>query len=86
MGPFGSAKSVHSFLRAAASLWFIALREFQIPWTNFFDDFPTLRPVGEESPITSCVQMFFKLPEGKVAEDGPKALPSRPCSKPWEYR
>ena len=51
------------------------MREFQIPWTNFFDDFLTLSPAAEASSITSCVQMFFKLLGWKFADDGPKAPP-----------
>ena len=35
--PFGSVRSVHAFLRVAHSLWAIAVSEFLIPWTNYFD-------------------------------------------------
>ena len=39
--PFGSVKSVHSFLRVAHSLWAILVKEFAVAWTNYFDDFVT---------------------------------------------
>ena len=37
--PFGSVRSVHSFLRAAHSIWSILTSVFLILNTNYFDDF-----------------------------------------------
>ena len=40
--PFGSIRSVHSFLRVASSVWYILVKEFMLLATNYFDDFITL--------------------------------------------
>jgi hypothetical protein len=71
--PFGSIRSVHSFLRVASSLWYILVKEFMVLATNYFDDFITLATAPEASAVTSCVQMFFRLLGWAFAETGPKA-------------
>ena len=48
--PFGSVRSVHSFLRVAHSLWFL-----DILWCNYFDDFVTFGLEEECGSITSAV-------------------------------
>ena len=71
--PFGSIRSVHSFLRVASSLWYILVKEIMVLATNYFDDFITLATAPESSAVTSCVQMFFRLLGWAFAETGPKA-------------
>ena len=71
--PFGAVKSVHAFLRASASLWFLLVKEFLVLATNYFDDFVTLAEDTEASAVTACVHMFFKLVGWAFAAEGPKA-------------
>lgn len=71
--PFGSIRSVHSFLRVASSLWYILVKEFMLLATNYFDDFITLATAPESGAVTSCVQMFFRMLGWAFAESGPKA-------------
>ena len=59
--PFGSVKSVHSFLRVSHSLWAILAEIFMIPVTNYFDDFVALASVGEASSIEHTVKVVFRL-------------------------
>jgi len=71
--PFGAVKSVHAFLRASASLWFLLVKEFLVLATNYFDDFVTFAEDTEASAVTACVHMFFKLVGWAFAAEGPKA-------------
>ena len=73
--PFGSVKSVHSFLRMSHSLWAILAKIFMVPTTNYFDDYVALASSGEASSIDHTVKSVFKLLGWKFAEDGPKAPP-----------
>ena len=40
--PFGAVRSVHSFLRLARALWFLAVKGCNIVWSSFYDDYITL--------------------------------------------
>lgn len=71
--PFGSVKSVHSFLRVSTSLWFLMVKEFLVLTTNYFDDFITLGHDTEAASLTACIHMFFKLVGWAFAQEGPKA-------------
>ena len=71
--PFGAVRSVHSFLRISASLWFLLVKEFLVLATNYFDDFVTLAEDIEAPAVTACVHMFFKLVGWAFAAEGPKA-------------
>ena len=73
--PFGSIRSVHSFLRVAHSLWFLGISELLVPWCNYFDDFVTLIPRVEVESVTKAVHVFFRLLGWRYAEEGPKAPP-----------
>ena len=71
--PFGSIKSVHSFLRVAHSLWFILVAHLDILVTNYFDDFVVVCRESEASHLTSVINAVFKLLGWDFAEEGPKA-------------
>jgi len=71
--PFGAVRSVHSFLRISASLWFLLVKEFLVLATHCFDDFVTLAEDIEAPAVTACVHMFFKLVGWAFAAEGPKA-------------
>ena len=71
--PFGSIRSVHSFLRISHSLWYILVKEFRVLVTNYFEDFISLSPGSEAAAITSCVHLCFKLLGWSFAESGDKA-------------
>lgn len=73
--PFGSIRSVHSFLRVAHSRWFLGVVELKIPRCNYFDDFVTLSTSSEAKPIAQTVDVFFKLLGWRHAEDSRKAPP-----------
>ena len=73
--PFGSVKSVHSFLRMSHSLWAILAEIFMVPTTNYFDDYVALASTGEARSVDHTVKSVFKLLGWKFAEDGPKAPP-----------
>ena len=73
--PFGSVRSVHAFLRVAHSLWAIAVTEFQIPWTNYFDDFVTFADTKEQVSVDSSVRFLFRSLGWRFAESGDKAPP-----------
>jgi len=71
--PFGAVRSVHSFLRASFSWWFLLVKEFLVLATNYFDDYVVLATDDETNAITSCIHMFFKLVGWDFAESGAKA-------------
>ena len=73
--PFGSVKSVHSFLRVAHSLWFILVVHLDILATNYFDDFVVLGRQGESTHLTSTINSVFTLLGWSFAEEGSKAPP-----------
>ena len=69
--PFGSVKSVQSFLRVAHSLW--AIR------TNYFDDFVTFAKAGEVASVARSMKFVFKALGWLFGEDGDKALDFSHC-------
>ena len=73
--PFGSVKSVHSFLRMSSCLFSIAAAEFAIPVTSYFDDFITICERGEMKSVFGCMSGLFKLLGWRFAEQGDKAKP-----------
>ena len=73
--PFGSVRSVHAFLRVAHSLWAIAVSEFLIPWTNYFDDFVTFADSNEQVSVDASVRFLLKSLGWRFAESGEKAPP-----------
>ena len=73
--PFGSIKSVHSFLRVAHSLWFILVVHLDILFTNYFDDFIVLGRRSESAHLTSVINSVLTLLGWSFAEEGSKAAP-----------
>ena len=73
--PFGSVKSVHSFLRIAHSLWAILTSVFWVITTNYFDDFVSVADLREAESVDFTVKAVFRLLGWRFAEDGPKAPP-----------
>ena len=73
--PFGSVKSVHSFLRISHSLWAILTSIFWVITTNYFDDFVSLAESREAASVDDTVKAVFRLLGWRFAEDGPKAPP-----------
>lgn len=71
--PFGSIRSVHSFLRIAHSLWFILVAHLDILVTNYFDDFVVVCRESEANHVTAVINTVFRLLGWDFAEDGPKA-------------
>ena len=54
--PFGSVKSVHSFLRIAHSLWAILTSVFWVVTTNYFDDFVSIADLREAASVDYTVK------------------------------
>ena len=73
--PFGSVKSVHSFLRISHGLWAILTSIFWVITTNYFDDFVSLAESREAASVDYTVKTVFRLLGWRFAEDGPKAPP-----------
>ena len=73
--PFGSVRSVHSFLRIAHSVWFLCAKLFHVLWTNFFDDFVTLSPRCDARSVTLTIETVLTLLGWTFARDGKKAPP-----------
>ena len=71
--PFGSIRSVHSFLRVAHSLRFILTAHLGIICTNYFDDFVVLCRQSEATHLTKVVNTVLRLLGWAFAETGPKA-------------
>ena len=67
--PFGSVKSVHSFLRVAHSIWAILVKEFAVAWTNYFDDFATFAKADKVVSVTGSKKFVFKALGRVFAED-----------------
>ena len=77
--PFGSIRSVHSFLRLSRALWWVGTVGLKLMWTSFYDDFicmscPQLARCAEQA-----VCALFHLTGWLFAEDGPKCLPFNSC-------
>ncbi len=73
--PFGSVRSVHAVLRVAHSLWAIAVSEFLIPWTNYFDDFVTFADSNGQVSVDASIRFLLKSLGWRFAESGEKAPP-----------
>ena len=73
--PFGSVRSVHSFLRVAHSIWYLGVELFDILWCGYFDDFMAFGLSEECSSVTDTIHMLFDLIGWKFARSGDKASP-----------
>ena len=75
--PFGSIRSVHSFLRVSHSLWHIGC-SLGLLWTCYFDDFPVVTSKALEASTTQTVTRLFNLLGWTYASEGKKAEPFSP--------
>ena len=75
--PFGSIRSVHSFLRVSHSLWHIGC-SLGLLWTCCFDDFPVVTSKALEVSTAQTVTRLFDLLGWKYANEGRKAEPFSP--------
>ena len=73
--PFGSVRSVHTFLRDAASIWHLAVTQLKILTTGYFDDYVTICEASEKENVTASMHMLLDLLGWRFARDGPKAPP-----------
>ena len=71
--PFGSVKSMHSFLRVAHSLWAILVKEIRVAWTNYLDDFVMFSKADEVASVAGSIKFVFEALGWLFAEDGDKA-------------
>ena len=76
--PFGSVKSVHSFLRVSHSIWAVLTTIFMVITTNYFYDLISLATMAESQSVDFTVKAVFRMLGWKFAEDGPKAPPFSP--------
>ena len=60
--PFGSIRSVHSFLRVSHSLWYILVKEFLLMTTNYLNNFVSLATTTEASAVQACMRLFLLSP------------------------
>ena len=77
--PFGSVKSVHSFLRVSHSIWGGLDDHLHGDHNELFDDFISLATVAESQSVDFTVKAVFRMLGWKFAEDGPKAPPFSPA-------
>lgn len=77
--PFGAVRSVHSFLRLARALWFVAAKGCNIVWTSFYDDFITISSSELARNTEQCIVSLFKLTGWAFAESGKKCNPFGKC-------
>eukprot|EP00438_Fugacium_kawagutii_P002538 Skav207754 [mRNA] locus=scaffold181:133572:138810:- [translate_table: standard] len=45
--PFGATRSVYTFLRTAASIWYLGSAALAVMWTHFFDDYVAFAARGD---------------------------------------
>ena len=76
--PFGSTRSVHSFLRLARAIWWIGVKLLSIIWTNFYDDFIVFSPPELEGNTGNAVTSLLKLLGWIFATSCKKAAPFGP--------
>ena len=73
--PFGSVRSVHTFLRCARALWWLGVVGCRFLWTSFYDDFISFSRPSLVNSTQLAITAFFKLTGWLFAEDGDKCSP-----------
>ena len=58
--PFGSIRSVHSFLRLSRAIWWTGVVGYRLVWTSFYDDFTVVLNLlvirmPQFQPCSSCL-------------------------------
>ena len=72
--PFGAARSVYGFLRAAASVWWLGCTCLGLMWSVFYDDFVTLARTRDVRHTDAAATTFFHLLGWQFDECGEKAF------------
>ena len=73
--PFGSIRSVHSFLRLSRAIWWIGVVGYRLVWTSFYDDFIAYSRPKLAGNTDATVSTLFKLLGWAFAESGDKCVP-----------
>ncbi|CAE7214389.1 unnamed protein product, partial [Symbiodinium sp. CCMP2456] len=71
--PFGAARSVYSFIRAATSIWWLGCTCLGLMWSVFFDDFVTLAKTCDTRHTDAAASALFRLLGWNFDECGSKA-------------
>ena len=59
--PFGATSSVHNFNRFSRMLWACGVVLMRIPWTNYFDDYPTVSTESLALSTLASAKAFLRL-------------------------
>ena len=73
--PFGSSASVYAFLRTSLAIHALGARLFRLPWTCFYDDFPTVVPEPLANAATHLIKSLFTLLGFQVSDKPSKNPP-----------
>lgn len=66
--PFGASASVLHFNRWAKFIWFLGVKEFNLVWTCFFDDYPLLAPEILTKATDAAISVLMKTLGWGVSE------------------
>ena len=69
---FGATGSVAGFLRVSAAIWKVGHAGGAVPWTAYFDDFPTVVREGCEDQVDAIADELFDLVNVDYARTGRK--------------
>ena len=72
--PFGAARSVYGFLRAATSVWWLGCTCLGLMWSVLYDDFVTLARTRDVRHTDAAATAFFHLLGWQFDECGEKAF------------
>jgi hypothetical protein len=72
---FGATASVQAFNRLSRALWWLGVKEFGLPWSVFYDDFPHMEVEFMGASGLSTSEAFLHLLGWKVTTDERKHLP-----------
>ena len=72
--PFGATGSVAGFLRISAAIWKAGCSGVEVPWTAYYDDFPTFAVGSVSDSLGKDVLALFALLGIEVAATGKKAV------------
>ena len=80
--PFGSIRSVHSFLRLSRAIWWTGVVGYRLVWTSFYDDFTVVLNLlvirmPQFQPCSSCL-------DGPLLSQEINVCLSPPAAKLWE--
>jgi hypothetical protein len=73
--PFGAAASVLHFNRVSRAIWLLGAKELNLPWLNFFDDYPIIFPQQLTKACDSAISLLFNLIGWQISDDPKKCPP-----------